>query len=129
MKILFDTNVIISAIITRGVSFDVVKDSIYKHEVFYTPHLLKEIQEVLSTKFPVSNRTTKSVISLIKKYFIKGKTSRTVKKICRDSSDNQVLADVVVNGIEVLITGDKDLLVLKKYKGVRIISPKDYWKL
>lgn len=129
MRIFFDTNVIVSAIVTRGLSFDVIKDSNYKHKVFYTAYLLKEVQKVLATKFPLSDKTIKSAVSLMKKYFIEGKTSHTVDKICRDPDDNQVLADTVVNGIEILITGDKDLLVLKKYKGIKIILPKDYWKL
>jgi predicted nucleic acid-binding protein len=40
-----------------------------------------------------------------------------------------VLADAVINEIEVIITGDKDLLDLKNYKGIKIISPKEYWNL
>jgi len=129
VKIFFDTNVVVSAIITRGFSFDVIKDSIYKHEVFYTAYLLKEVQKVLSTKFPVSDKTIKNAVSLLKKYFIEGKTSPTIDKICRDPDDNQILADAVANEIEILITADKDLLVFKKYKGITIILPKDYWKL
>ena len=52
-----------------------------------------------------------------------------VENVCRDPNDNQVLADALVNKIEILITGDKDLLELKKYKGIKIISPKAYWNL
>ena len=129
MRLFFDTNVIISAIITRGLSFDVIKDSVYKHDLFYTEYLLKETEKVLAAKFHLSNKIVKDAVSLIKKSFIKGKTAEKVEKVCRDPDDNQILADAAVNKIEILITADKDLLVLKKYKGVRIILPKDYWKL
>lgn len=129
MRILFDTNVMVSAIITRGLSFDVIKDSVYKHEVFYTDYLLKETQEVLTTKFSLSGKIIENTASLMKKYFIKGKTSHMVDKICRDPDDDQILADAIANKIEILISADKDLLVLKKYKGIKIILPKDYWKL
>ena len=47
MKILFNTNVIISAIITRGNSFDIIKDAAYKHDVYYTENLFKEIKQIL----------------------------------------------------------------------------------
>ena len=129
MRLFFDTNVIVSAIITRGQSFEVIKDSFYKHEVFYTDYVIKEIRRVLTDKFPISDKTINRAVTLIKKYFIKGKTAKTVEKICRDTDDNQILADTVESNIEILITGDKDLLVLKKHKGIKIILPKDYWKL
>jgi len=129
VRLFFDTNVIISAIVSRGLSFDVIKDSVYKHEGFYTDYLLKETRKVLSSKFPLSDETVKGAVSLIKKYFTKGKTSYKVDKICRDPEDNQILADVAANEIDILITGDKDLLVLKNYKTTKIILPVDYWKL
>jgi len=129
MKLLFDANVIISGFATRGYSFDVIKDSIYKHEVYYTQYLLTEIQETLSTKFSPSDSAIHFTVSIIKKYFIKGKTADTTEKLCRDPNDNQILADALINNIKILITGDKDLLELKTYKTVNIVSPKDYWKL
>ncbi len=129
MKILFDTNVIISGFISRGYTYDVIKDAIFRHEVYYTDYLLTEINESLSKKFPLSDEAVNYIIRTIRRHFIKGKTAETTEDICRDSKDNQVLADAANNDIDVIITGDKDLLVLKKYKGIKIIIPKDYWKL
>ena len=128
MKLLFDTNVIISGSVTRGSSFDVIKDAIYRHDVYYTDSLLKEIQESLN-KLPLSNSIKHFTIFIIKKYFIKGEPSVTAEEICRDPDDNKILADALTNEIEILITGDKDLLILKNYKGIKIISPKEYWNL
>ena len=129
MKILFDTNVIISGFVSQGYSFDVIKDTANKHEVYYTEYLLKETQKNLSTKFPLSHEAVNSIINTVKKQFIEGKTANTIKKISRDSKDDQILADAVTNDIDIIITGDKDLLELKNYKGIKIIMPKDYWKL
>ncbi len=129
MKLFFDTNVIISGSITQGYSFEVIKDAIYKHEVYYTEHLLKEIKEVLLLKYSFSESIHQATLSIIKKYFLKGKTAGIVKKICRDPDDNQILSDALANGIDILITGDKDLLVLKECEGMKIILPKQYWSL
>ena len=129
MRVLFDANVIISGFVTRGYSFDVIKDAVYKHEVYYTEYLLKEIQRVLPNKFPLSGGVIHFAVFVIKKYFTKGKTAGTIEKICRDPNDNQILADALMNSIEVIITGDKDLLDLKNYTGIKIISPKEYWNL
>lgn len=129
MKILFDANVIISGFVSQGYSFDVIKDAANKHEVYCTEYLIKETQKNLSTKFPLSHEAVKSIISTVKKQFIEGKTANIVEKISRDPKDDQILADAVTNEIDVIITGDKDLLELKNYKGIKIIMPKDYWKL
>jgi len=129
MKLFFDTNVLISAILTPGHSFEVIKDSIKKHEVYYTDYLLKEIRETLQEKFNLSGRLTDSAINLIKRRFIKGVNAFEVESVCRDADDDPILADCAMNTIEVLITGDKDLLPLKKWKGIHIIAPRDYWKL
>ena len=129
MKILFDANVIISGFVSQGYSFDVIKDAAGKHEVYYTEYLLKETQKSLSAKFPLSGEVINSIINTVKKQFIEGKTADTVERISRDPKDDQVLADAAANDIDIIITGDKDLLELKHYKGIKIIMPKDYWKL
>lgn len=129
MKILFDANVIISGFVSQGYSFDVIKDAANKHEVYCTEYLIKETQKNLSTKFPLSYEAVKAIISTVKKQFSEGKTANTVEKISRDPKDDQTLADAVTNAIDIIITGDKDLLELKNYKGIKIIMPKDYWKL
>jgi len=129
VKILFDANVIISGFVSQGYSFDVIKDAANKHEVYCTEYLIKETQKNLSTKFPLSHEAVKSIISTVKKQFTEGKTANIIEKISRDPKDDQILADAVINEIDVIITGDKDLLELKNYKGIKIIMPKDYWKL
>jgi len=129
LKILFDAKVIISGFISQGYSFDVIKDAAGKHEVYRTEYLLRETQKNLSTKFPLLREAINSIINTIKKQFIEGKTADTVEEISRDSKEDQILADAAANGIDIIITGDKDLLELKNYKGIKIIMPRDYWKL
>ncbi|MFH1877192.1 MAG: putative toxin-antitoxin system toxin component, PIN family [Candidatus Omnitrophota bacterium] len=129
MRVYFDTNVLVSAFVGHGYTFDVIKDAIYKHDLYYTEFVLEEMQRILTEKLKLTDEVTLSAVSVVKKYFERGKTSKTVKKICRDEKDNQILADIVENKIDLLMTGDKDLLVLKKYEGIKIIEPKEYWNL
>lgn len=129
MKVIVDTNVIISAILTEGHSFDVIQNALYRHELYYTDHILKELERIFSSKFPLPKERISQSLSLITKYFRKGISASKVGKVCRDPDDDCILADAVANGIECIITGDKDLLVLKTYKGIRIIQPKDYWNV
>jgi uncharacterized protein len=129
MKILFDTNVILSALLAEGHSYEVIKDAMYRHEVYYTDYILSEAENTLKSKFLVSLETRSQLLLAIRKNFLKGVAASFVEKVCRDANDDRILADSLATGIELLITGDKDLLILKKYKKILIIQPKEYWSL
>jgi len=49
----------------------------------------------------------------------------TVKE-CRDPNDDMFLECGERAGADLLIAGDKDLLVLGSYKGTRIVTPAEY---
>ena len=129
MKILFDTNVLISAFMTGGTCYDIIDDSIEEHEPYYTDFVLDEVRRIFKNNFKYPNSTIEKLTSFITRRFIKGDTSDTLEKISRDESDDQLLADASFNHIDVIITGDKDLLELKRYKDIKIIAPKDYGML
>lgn len=129
MKILFDTNVLISAFMTGGTCYDIIDDSIEEHEPYYTEFVLNEFRGIFKTNFKYPDSVIDKLTSFTSRRFTKGITSDTIEKISRDESDNQLLADASFNHIDVIITGDKDLLDLKHYKEVKIIAPKDYGML
>jgi len=129
MRILFDTNVLVSAFMHGGASYDVIEQAIHGNEVFYTDFIIGEFRKVFTKKFHYSEAFTDEYIKFMRKFFLKGNTAEEKEDICRDPDDNQVLADALISKIDAIITGDKDLLVLKKYKGIRIILPKKYWEL
>jgi len=47
-------------------------------------------------------------------------------RACRDPNDDMILECAVVSGAQVIITGDKDLLVLSPYRGTRILTPVEF---
>jgi hypothetical protein len=52
-----------------------------------------------------------------------------IPDICRDSKDNFLLSLSFIGNADYLVTGDKDLLELKEYKGTKIITPNEFDKL
>jgi len=44
-------------------------------------------------------------------------------RVCRDPSDDMVLECAVLSGAQVIVSGDKDLLVIGSYHGIRIVTP------
>jgi uncharacterized protein len=129
MKILVDTNVIVSGLIAKGACFEIVEDLVYSHVPIVTPYVLAECQEVLSHKFNLSKSTIKSLLYVIERHFKRGDNSKNILNVYRDPNDNQILADAVINKVDIMLSGDKDLLVMEKYEGIKIIGPKDYWKI
>jgi len=130
MKILFDTNVLVSAFTSHGQTFDIIKDAIYKHDVYCTDYILSEFRQVLTKKFPQLSVRTKALnLFVIERYFIHGVSASEIKSVSRDPEDDQILADALINQVDFLITSDKDLLGLKNHQSVRILAPKDYWTL
>ena len=129
MKILFDTNVLVSGFIGRGTCHEVILDATANHQVYYTDFVISEFQSVFRRKFKFPESLIHEFTTLIKIYFNKAETAPGVLNVCRDDSDNQILADALSNGIELIISGDPDLLELKNYKGIKIIFPRAYWNL
>ena len=87
-----------------------------------------ECYDVLLHKFHLTKPTVKSLLNVIQRHFKKGDNSAKVFNICRDLNDNQLFADALINKVEVILCGYKDLLSNERYEGIRVIGPKDYWK-
>src|SRR4029077_12063025 len=49
--------------------------------------------------------------------------------VCRDEDDDVVLATALAGKADVIVMGDEDLLVLKKFRGIEILSPRQFLKL
>jgi putative PIN family toxin of toxin-antitoxin system len=129
MRLLVDTNVIVSGLIAKGACFEILEDLVYAHTPLITSYVLAECQEVLSRKFHLSPAVVKGLLAVLDRHFVKGKSSTKLLKVCRDAGDDQILADALINEVDVVLTGDQDLLAMVRYEGIRIIAPKDYWKL
>jgi len=132
MKIFFDTNVLISTFLSfkKGhMCYDVIDHAVETHQLYYSSFILDEFRNVLQKNFNYPEALISDYTAFITRFLSKGQTAKTAEKVCRDPKDDQVLADAVNNAIDIIVTGDKDLLVLKNYKGIKILNPKDYWKL
>lgn len=130
MKIFFDTNVIISAFITRGHASELFKHCLSIHECHTSDLVLAELEKNLRNKFKYSKVEIKVVLDFIKESLniIKG-YRKLEKMICRDEDDDNILAASVSVKVDCIVTGDKDLKILKNFNGINIVSPKDFWTL
>ena len=80
------------------------------------------IQEMIDRKQGHINRTI--LIPLIKTMEIIEPSSHI--EICRDSDDNKFLECAKDSHALYIVSGDKDLLIIKEYENIQIITAKDF---
>lgn len=128
MKILFDTNVLIAAFISHGSCFELFEHCSRQHDLFTSKFILSELQKNLQKKFKFSDSEVKQVINLLLSRLSVIDPITAIKPICRDKDDDNILAAALAVCCDCLVTGDKDLLILKKYEGIPILKPLDFWE-
>ena len=128
MKIVIDSNVFVSSFFWKGNPrkvFDRVTDGL--DELYITDDILKEISSVMSReKFDVEKSKINNYIKIIEYFSTKLLHDNKIENISRDVDDNKILKCGLAGNVDYIITGDNDLLVLKEYKKIKILKPKEY---
>ena len=125
-KVVLDTNVLISAIVFGGKSEKVLEHCVEHSEIYISDWIADELKQKLKVKFDFTSAEVKEAIKLIESEFNSHNPTNKLPTVCRDKDDNHILQLADDVEADFIITGDKDLLVLKKFNAVRIISPADY---
>ncbi|MGD0654069.1 MAG: putative toxin-antitoxin system toxin component, PIN family [Thermoguttaceae bacterium] len=123
MKIVLDTNVLISALITRGVCRDLLEHCVQRHQIIISDFILNEVRENLQNKFHFDAQEIDEAVALFSAEMQTVSPALIEKHICRDPQDDMILGTAITGNAECIITGDEDLLVLGQYGQVRILSP------
>jgi putative PIN family toxin of toxin-antitoxin system len=125
LKLVLDTNVLLSAILVPGTCRELLKDRALAHEWFTSPALLEKLADKLQGKLKLVPEQTPL-------YLVYRRRARLVTPVplpsraCRDPDDDAVLATAIAAQAEVIVTGDNDLLILRKYEGIPILSPRQF---
>jgi putative PIN family toxin of toxin-antitoxin system len=129
MKVLLDTNVIIAAFAARGLSADVLELCLSGHTVIASEYILSEVREKLTGKIALPSSIADDIIAYLREYSILAVPLPVTDVECRDKEDLPVLGTALAGHADYLITGDKDLLVLERYKNIPIVTPRQFWEL
>ena len=128
MRALFDTNVLLAAFLTEGVCEKLLTRARKRHfDLITCPFILHEFERILVRKFSATKQEKETALALIAEAARDVvEPSETPAGACRDKDDDNVLACAVEAAAEYLVTGDKDLLHMKTYKGIRIVMPREF---
>lgn len=128
MRVALDTNVLVSAVATRGLSADVFNLILAEHELVVGETVLSELRRVLGEKIKVPSKTIDEVIALLRQEATVVKKAEELAVRIRDKTDLPVLSEAVAGNADVLVTGDKDLLEIEQKVPLQILSPRAFWE-
>ena len=126
MRIVVDTNVWIAALISRGFCYEVFEYCALSHEIITSDFILDEVSEKLVTKFKFTEDTAKEVVNLLRSQLQSVGPITLPTPVSRDLDDDNILAAAEAGKCDYIITGDKDLLVLKEFNAIRIVTPREF---
>lgn len=124
-KVVLDTNILVSALLFKGDLAGIV--DLWKNGRIIpvlSRETFAEFKAVLEyPKFSLKGREIQLIIEEeVLPYFEIVEIIDKAKSICRDPDDDKFIACAVSASADFIVTGDKDLLDLDKYKSVRIIN-------
>jgi putative PIN family toxin of toxin-antitoxin system len=127
MKVVFDTNIFISALVIPGSQAEKAISKIIEGDdiLLISKEIIHEVLSVLSSKFSRDRDELSHVAVVLSEL---GEFISSIKKvrIFRYEPDNRILECALSGYADVIVTGDKDMLKMGMYKKVRIISLKEY---
>ena len=129
MKVVVDTNVLISAFIATGSCKDVLEYAVESHEVIISPYILRELGEKLRGKLGFSEQDYREIRDLLLEHVLIVRESEEYRPQCSDKKDIPLLQLCLTVNADILITGDAQIRRLKRIGNTRIISPREFWKI
>jgi|SRR3989344_6443 len=126
----FDTNIYISALhfnsrIPRRLLESADKGNFL---LIISPQILAELRGVLRVKFGYSPQKLDLLEELLK-FSCKIVDPKIRVRVVKDDPDDDKIIECAIDGeAVVIVSGDRHLLKLKSYKGIRIINPREFWE-
>ena len=125
MIVVLDTNVIVAALVAKGLCHEIVVRALGSCTVVTSAALLDQLEHTLRRKFTLGPAALAFLEQLRLRVRIVEPAPLSVR-VSRDADDDVVLATAVAAGAALIVTGDQDLLVIGRHNGIDIVSPRDF---
>jgi len=128
VRVVFDTNVLVAAFLTEGLcSGLLVRARKQAFSLVLCDDIIREFEGVLMKKFKLTTTDISEISAIVSEA-----TSEILHKlspipnICRDTNDDMIIACAIDGTADYIVIGDEDLLILKNYKDIVIINPRNF---
>jgi putative PIN family toxin of toxin-antitoxin system len=129
-RITVDTNILISAFVYPGTTVIKIFDYIFdgRIKLGLSDEILREFTGVCVRKFDYEAETAVKYADLIRRYCVIVYPKQKLN-IIKDEPDNRILECAEEFKADFIISGDKHILDVKKFKGIKMLKPADYIKI
>ena len=130
MKAVLDTNVFVSALVLPGGQADkaVVAAAEGRFELAISKPIIHEVLGVLARKFARDTEELSRVAVFLAELAQVVQPRKTLR-VLRDEPDNRILECAMTAHAEVIVTGDRAMLDLGEYKGIRIVTLREFLEM
>jgi putative PIN family toxin of toxin-antitoxin system len=130
VRAVFDTNILVSAFAAEGLCARLlIRANRREFDLFVSPAIRKEFETALKKKVGLLAEEIQEALLLLEeaaKTCDPAKRNIRVIGVCRDEADHAVLEAALACRAEFIVTGDKDLLELKGFRKIRIVTPREF---
>jgi putative PIN family toxin of toxin-antitoxin system len=125
---MLDTNVLASAVATRGLCADVLRAVLAEHELAICPQIISKLQRVLKDKFGLPRPLVIDFIRLLREDAVLCEPEDLPAVKLKDKDDLGILSAAIRGEVNMIVTGDKDFQTVDTVAGLKIMSPRQFWK-
>ena len=128
MRVVLDTNVLVSAFTARGLCADLFQALLSDHTPLASETILAELETVLRDKFKHPPAAAAERAEFLRQFceLAPATPSRTIRGI--DAADRMVIAEAIAAAADALVTGDQAMLALGAVEGLPLMSPRQLWE-
>ncbi len=128
MKIVLDPNVFLAAFGTRGLCEALLAACLEGQDLVTSGHILGELRRHLLGKLHLPPRRADEVVAFVRNHAEVVEPPQVPAESCPDPDDLPVLGTAVAGRVELLVTGDGELLALGRHAGIAIVTPRECYR-
>jgi uncharacterized protein len=129
IRVCLDSSVLVAAFAARGLCSDLLAHVLSEQHLVVPDAVREEALRVLSVKIKLSSEALDSVVAVLDRCERAPASSNPSPLPDRDPDDARILADAVAAEVQILVTGDKDLLEVPGESPIPILSPRAFLTL
>ncbi len=129
IRVCLDSNVLVAAFAARGLCSDVLAHVLIEQHLFLPDAVREETLRILKDEFKLSSEALGSVVAVLDRCEAAVASGESSPVPVRDPDDERILADAVGAGVQIMVTGDKDLLDVAEQSPIPILSPRAFLML
>jgi len=127
VRVFFDTNVLVSALLARGLCADLLRLVLSEHILVTSEVVLAELRDVLNRKGRLSAQQIEDLDSFLREQPVAPRPAQTLQLGLMDADDEWVLASAVLAQADLFVTGDQGVLACSN-PPLPLFTPRGCWE-